>query len=189
VSAIAFSTSAMLVIRHLEASPNMLASRCSFRAAAGLRRARRSAAMRWRASSRFIAAKLLLFTRSGYHNGRRRKVVERGVVGRLFEPAGSPDFPVRGVFAVASVKVVRHLREEERAIGKSPAPAGGNACPTQPPHSEMSVMELCSDCGRSRRTIPFTRRHSPYAAAIAGMAKPLACLALTLGACDPTNNK
>jgi hypothetical protein len=38
-----------------------------------------------------------------------------GSVGQAFQPAGSPDFPVRGA---------------ERATGKSLAPADRNVCPT-----------------------------------------------------------
>ena len=49
----------------------------------------------------------------------RRRV---GPVGQVFQPAGSPDFPVRCA--------PPHGRCSERATGKSPAPADRNVCPT-----------------------------------------------------------
>lgn len=52
LSAIAESIWARFLMRHFEASPKRDAARCSFRTAAGLRRARRKAAIRWRLSSR-----------------------------------------------------------------------------------------------------------------------------------------
>ncbi len=52
-------------------------------------------------------------------------------VGRAFQPAGSPDLPVRGA---------------ERATGKSPAPADRNVCPTAKPSALVDTRVIyCGD--------------------------------------------